>query len=283
MPYIQVDDGVQIYYEERGAGEKYIVSSRSRIEHASSYTAALADLGYHVIEIQLRGYGKSTHVTEDYGMKWYDIWASDIVKAAKALGVEKFVYTGVSHGSGVGWHIIRRQPEVLIGFAGVVCGPHSKDGHDTGAERQRTLDSALDEEKWKAYSLERYHRDCANPPSYMNEEDLAEFMENAKEKYEDFLNMELAERLISPKKPFPDLSTEEELIRELEKIDLPCIFLGGMFDPISTTANMVRTGSAVKGSKTILYQDSDHGLCKRYPKQIARDIDQFLQEKRVFE
>ncbi|MBS6642341.1 MAG: alpha/beta hydrolase, partial [Clostridiaceae bacterium] len=96
MPYIQVDDGVQIYYEERGTGNNYIFSSRSRIEHASSYTAALAALGYHVIEIQLRGYGKSTHVTEDYGMKWYDIWASDVVKAAKAMGVEKFVYTGVS-------------------------------------------------------------------------------------------------------------------------------------------------------------------------------------------
>lgn len=282
MPYVQVDDGIQVYYEEIGEGDKYIFSSRSRIEHHSSYTAALAKMGYHVVEIQLRAYGKSTHITEDYGPRWYDIWAEDIVKVAKALGVEKFVYTGVSHGAGVGWHIIRNNSSVLLGFAGVVCGPHSKDGHDTGAERQRTLDNALDEEKWKAYSLERYHRDCANPPAYMNEEELAEFMENAREKYEEFLNMDMAERLVSPKKPFPDIETEEELVEELKKINLPCIFLGGMFDPISTTANMIRTGSAVKGSKTILYQDSDHGLCKRYPKQIAGDIDAFLKEKRVF-
>lgn len=283
MPYVTVDKGIKVYYEEIGEGERYIFSSRSRIEHASSYTAALARLGYHVVEIQLRGYGKSTHISEDYGTKWYDIWADDIVKVAKALGVERFVYTGVSHGAGVGWHIIRRHPEALLGFAGVVCGPHSKDGQDTGAERQRTLDNACDEEKWKAYSLERYHRDCSNPPSYMNEEERAEFFENAKEKYEEFLKMDMEERLISPKKPFPDIATEEELVKELEQIDLPCIFLGGMFDPISTTDNMIRTGKAVKGSKTVLYQDSDHGLCKRYPKQIANDIHQFLKEKRVFE
>lgn len=283
MPYIQVEEGIEVYYEEQGSGDKYIFSSRSRIEHHSSYTKALANLGYHVVEIQLRGYGKSTHLNEDYGMDWYNVWSSDIVKVAKALGVDQFAYTGVSHGAGVGWHIIRNQPEVLLGFAGVVGGPHSKDGEETGEERQRTLDNAGDEEKWKLYSLERFQRDCKNPPSYMSKEELEEFLENAAEKYKDFLNMDMSERLISPKKPFPDIKTEEELIAELKKIDIPCIFLGGMFDPISTTDNMIRTGRAVKESKTVLYQDSDHGLCKRYPKQIAADIDLFLKEKRIFE
>lgn len=101
-------------------------------------------------------------------------------------------------------------------------------------------------------------------------------MENAQEKYQAFLEMDRWERLISPRKPFPDIETEEGLIRELQKINLPCLFLGGMFDPISTVENMIRTGRAVRDSKTILYQDSDHGLSRRYPRRVAEDIDAFL-------
>lgn len=95
-------------------------------------------------------------------------------------------------------------------------------------------------------------------------------------KYQAFLEMDRWERLISPRKPFPDIETEEGLIRELQKINLPCLFLGGMFDPISTVENMIRTGRAVRDSKTILYQDSDHGLSRRYPRRVAEDIDAFL-------
>ena len=223
MPFLEIEAGITLYYEERGSGNRHIISARSRLEHAASYTGILAGMGYHVIEIQLRGYGKSTHISKDYGSGWYDIWADDVAKASGLLGVGQFVYTGVSHGAGVGWHLIRRHPEKLLAFAGVVCGPHTKDGKDIGDERKRTL-----------------------------------------------------ERLISPRKPFPDIETEEGLIRELQKINLPCLFLGGMFDPISTVENMIRTGRAVRDSKTILYQDSDHGLSRRYPRRVAEDIDAFL-------
>lgn len=276
MPFLEIESGIRLYYEEKGEGDQYIFSARSRIEHAGSYTGILAQMGYHVIEIQLRGYGRSTHIAEDYGAGWYDIWADDVAKSAALLGIQRFVYTGVSHGAGVGWHLIRRHPKMLLAFAGVVCGPHTRDGRDVGDERKRTLDCALDEEAWKVYCLERFHRDCAAPPAGISAADRTELMENAREKYQAFLKMDQMERLISPRKPFPDLRTEEELIGELEKISLPCLFLGGMSDPISTVENMIRTGRAVRGSKTILYQDSDHGLSRRYPRWVAEDIDEFL-------
>ena len=276
MPFLEIEAGITLYYEERGSGNRHIISARSRLEHAASYTGILAGMGYHVIEIQLRGYGKSTHISKDYGSGWYDIWADDVAKASGLLGVGQFVYTGMSHGDGVGWHLIRRHPEKLLAFAGVVCGPHTKDGKDIGDERKRTLECALDEEAWKAYCLERFHRDCADPPEGLSEAERAELVENAQEKYQAFLEMDRWERLISPRKPFPDIETEEGLIRELQKINLPCLFLGGMFDPISTVENMIRTGRAVRDSKTILYQDSDHGLSRRYPRRVAEDIDAFL-------
>jgi len=282
MPTIQVEQGIEVYYEESGQGDRHIITSRMLIDPYSNYALELQKLGYHLVQVQLRGYGKSTHIREDYGKRWYDLWAADICKVADHLGIGQFVYTGASHGAGVGWHIIKNHPHRLLAFAGLVPGPHSKDGKEVGASRQRVLDAARDDQQWKAVVASRRQDDLDELPDDIIGAEREEYMKNVQQKVEDFLSFDLDERLISPRKPFPDIETEEELVEWLSAIAIPCILIGGMKDPVSTVENVVRSGRAIPNAKTILYQNAAHGMNRYYAKQVAGDIHQFLADRCVF-
>src|SRR5207244_525079 len=84
-----------------------------------SYQRLLGEAGFHVYYIQLRGFGKSTHVHEPPPSSWYPMWAENVYQFARALGVERFTYTGISHGAGVGWQPCHGPPR---GVAGVHLG-----------------------------------------------------------------------------------------------------------------------------------------------------------------
>ena len=62
---------------------------------------------------------------EDYGERWYDVFAKDVVKVADKLHIDKFFYMGASHGAGVGWHLMLLAPSRVKGFVACVPGPHS--------------------------------------------------------------------------------------------------------------------------------------------------------------
>ena len=47
---------------------------------------------------------------------------------ADKIGADKFIYSGASHGSGVGWHLCLRHPERLVCFFASVAGPLSPEG-----------------------------------------------------------------------------------------------------------------------------------------------------------
>ena len=130
MAYAKVN-GVELWYEEFGTGDKIVLTASGgdfKRPDPAEWPYYLADHGYYVYAITLRGHWKSTQVKEDYGMEWYNIWSDDIYEFGRMLGVDKYFYTGVSHGSGVGWHLADRHPEVIKGFIAIVCGPHFLEG-----------------------------------------------------------------------------------------------------------------------------------------------------------
>ena len=151
MAVMQCKD-YQLEYEEYGSGDRVLLCCQQSHSRIQNWTISLAETGlFHVYDLTIRGYGKSTHVQEDLGEAWYDVWAEDACGFADALGVDRFFYTGMSHGAGIGWHLCVRHPERLRGFFAIVGGPHSKDGEDTGEARMRTIRAAATQETWKAY------------------------------------------------------------------------------------------------------------------------------------
>ena len=93
---------MDLYYEEYGSGDNVVLSAQMELARGQSYQRLLGDAGFHVYYLQLRGFGKSPHVSTPPGEGWYPMWAEDVYQFARQLGLEQFIYTGVSHGAGVG-------------------------------------------------------------------------------------------------------------------------------------------------------------------------------------
>lgn len=135
MPIMKLDNGIDIFYEEFGSGEKYVICTQ--IGHARyELERFLPKYGFHVFLLTNRGFGRSTHVTENYGEHWYDVFAEDVVAFADKMGIDKFVYSGASHGAGSGWHLVLNHPERVICFFAVVCGPHNIDESKMSVRQQ---------------------------------------------------------------------------------------------------------------------------------------------------
>lgn len=118
-------DGIRLHWEEYGAGDKIIISSMAGLFYPEGLQQAMSGKGYHVYCLSLRGFFPSGYVEEDYGDRWYDLFARDVTELADYLGIARFFYLGASHGAGVGWHLLWRHPERIIAFVAVVPGPHS--------------------------------------------------------------------------------------------------------------------------------------------------------------
>ncbi|MCD8330533.1 MAG: alpha/beta hydrolase [Lachnospiraceae bacterium] len=142
---IQHINDADLYYEEYGQGDRYILSSMQIFDpNGKGWPFDLADEGFHVFLIQMRGYGQSTHIYENYNNNWYDVWADDVWAFARAQGIPHFLYTGQSDGAAIGWHLYFRHPEVLVGFAGLAPGPHSRENLFVTPPRQRSMETISD-------------------------------------------------------------------------------------------------------------------------------------------
>lgn len=242
MPRIEVDDGIELYYEDLGSGDKYMLSLMMDFPPECT-TRALAEHGYHVLCITNRGIGKSTHVHENYGTEWFNIFADDVVKVADKLGIDKFTYIGCSHGAGTGWHLALRHPERLIAFIDMVGGPHNI---DEGAWSFRTMGDKVPVRK------------SFDPETFEDEAVMRRRARNAPFYEEQRANVTPEEKALDYKRPLLGLGTEARVQEALKTIQIPMLMLGGMEDPISRPDLMIRTAQCVPHCKLVMYSGFGH-------------------------
>ena len=281
MPILNLNH-VSLYYEEFGQGDRYLIQAQQFVNSHIYYTKDLADrCGFHAFIIRIRGYAPSSMVTEDLGDDWYDVWAQDVVDFADAMGIEKFFYTGHSHGAGIGWHLCMNHPDRLRGFFASGSGPHLKDGKPTGSARMDTINAAKSRETWVPYA-EKQASYCAkafvpleSDPAIGGEAEKA-----VEQTVEFWTNMPAQSAVLNPRKPFAKVQTEEELAQVLGRITVPTIMMGGTEDNISNPELMLRTLRALKGSKLVLHQGVDHvDLPIKCREDYVGDIMAFCQER----
>lgn len=282
---LTLKNGVTLGYNEFGSGDRYLLTCQQFHNSHIHYTIDLAEkYGFHLFQIQIRGYGAAaSEAVRDFGGQWYDVWAQDACDFADAIGIDRFFYGGISHGSGIGWHICRLYPERLLGFFAGVPGPHSKDGQETGEARMMTIRASKDPVLWKEYATAKVEKK-AIPLKKLIEDGLepADKVNAAIQEELDFwVNMSPETARLDPKKPFSDCPTEEALIHELKKIKVPTLIIGGMLDPISTIDNMVRTCQAVENSAMVIFSDGTHNVLMEHRAECTEHIMAFCKARNL--
>lgn len=251
MPLVKTAENVDIWYEEFGQGDQYVLCTQ--VGHGPySLERELARRGFHVFLLTNRGFGRSTHVTEDYGDHWYDRFADDVIAFADQMGIDRFVYSGASHGAGTGWHLVLRHPERVICFFAVVAGPHNL---DEGRASMRAMQLA----------------GKIAPPVFRAETDDTAIVE--RRRIEDQLAKQQREqpdyeaiyespetKAIDYGRPLRALGNEQRLREALGSIQVPVLLIGGMEDTIAKPDLMLRSARCLPTCKLVLYSGVGHAL-----------------------
>ena len=254
-------DGIRLQYEEFGSGNRVILSAMAGLFCPDGLQQAMAEKGYHVFCLTLRGFAPSDYVTEDYGDSWYDIFARDVTELADHLGLPSFYYLGASHGAGVGWHLLWRFPERVKAFIAVVPGPHSL---EPGAMsyRQMLLQGII-----------------SAPPPFDPPTDDPVRLERRRRReawLRQLPDADPREKRVEYGRPLMRCGTEEKLREVLSSFSNPVLILGGTEDPISTPELMMRTAKFLPHCKMILYSGCGHNIDTDLPSELAEEACLFL-------
>lgn len=261
MAHFTAKDGIEIHYDEYGTGEKIIISAQVGF-YPKGMQQYLAKMGYHVYCMTLRGFYPSDYVTEDYGERWYDIFAEDVASLADHISVARFTYMGASHGAGVGWHLMLLHPERANAFIAVVPGPHSL-AEGVMSYRQMLMQGIIDA-----------------PPPFDPQIDDDSGREARRREREEWLKQlpeaDIREKNIDYGRPLMKYKTEEVLCEKLRSIKTPTLILGGCEDPISTPDLMVRTAKCLPNCKLVLYSNCGHNIDTDLVEELSEEADRFL-------
>ena len=263
MGYVDTKDGLKLYYEELGSGDKVVISAQVGF-YPKGMQQELARRGYHVYNLTLRGFAPSSFVDEDYGDAWYDMFADDVVCFADSLGVDKFFYMGASHGAGVGWHTVLRHPDRVKGFVAVVPGPHSL-AEGAMSYRQMIMQGII-----------------SAPPPFNPPIDNDQARQNRRnEREERIRNLPQAdprEKKVDYGRPLMKMKTEEKLRESLKTIQTPTLILGGIDDPISTPELMMRTAKCLPHCKLVVYSNCGHDIDTDLIEELSDEAERFLKQ-----
>ncbi len=252
-------NGAELYYEEYGGGAEFIISAQNRITAGpESYLELLAAAGMHVYSIQLRGFGRSSQMANEPDGGWYPLWAEDVYQFARELGIAKFIYTGISHGAGVGWNLALMHPQALRAFVGVVGGPH-----DRSKPRLRGMGMA---------AAPMFVVPTDDPVRLRRRSTWLEASTRPTEP--------VGGAQINPGKVFPELNTNEEVAERLRHISVPTLLLNGAQDDIIPAEMSLLVARSVPAAKMVLYQDHSHTLAREAPERLVAEIMLFLSELR---
>jgi len=253
MPILSAN-GADLYYEEYGAGPEVVLSAQNRITSgAESYLELLAGAGMHVYSLQLRGFGRSSASVEPRG-GWYPTWAEDVYRFARTLGMSRFMYTGVSHGAGVGWNLVLMHPEALRAFIGIVGGPH-------------------DRSKPRSHGM-----GLANTPMFVVPTSDPVRLRRRNAWLQAGPQSDTGATTINPGKVFPELETNAQVAKRLGQVRVPTLLLNGAQDDVIPSEMSLLVARSVPGAKMVLYQDHSHTLAREAPERLVAEIVLFLKE-----
>jgi len=269
-------NGVELYYEEHGSGEENFI-----FVHGGVYGSEIWEWSgfwdvfpkdYHAYAIDLRGHGKSVNITKNWT---YPQWTDDVVQISRALNLNKFIFVGISMGTGVGYHLMVDHPEVLKGVVAIAPFP-----------LERGVPLPLEDPKVQAMVLKQWRNEPAIrtsverrfPPS--TDKALEEKRVKWRQELVDYhMNMTKEKHTFVPPRPLLHIETEAEMEAFLSKNTMPTLLLCGGKDRKSVPTWGFRTAMAVNGAKLVLFQEEGHAVgLSEHPEKIVEEIELFVNQ-----
>jgi len=275
VPRVEVNS-VELYYEEHGSGEENFIFVHggvygSEIWEWSGFWDVFPEK-FNAYAIDLRGHGKSVDVAEGWT---YPQWTDDVYQISKKLNLGKFVFVGISMGTGVGYHLMVDYPEVLKGVVAIAPFPLER-GIPLPLEDPKVQE--LVAKQWRNEPAIRASVDRRFPPAA--DKTLEEKRVRWRQELFDYhMNMSKEKHTFIPPRPLLQIETEEEMIDFLSKINMPALLLCGGKDRESVPAWGFRTAMAVNGAKLVLFKDEGHSVgMSEHPEQIVEEIELFVKQ-----
>ena len=265
-------NGGELAVTEYGSGPHVIVSAQQEFT-PGGYLELLAQppTNCHVFAIRLRQLRKQDELPgEDQNPRWYARWSDDVYTSTQMLGLSDFVYTGVSHGGVIGWHLAVEHPDLLRGLVSIVGVPPPR-SHRGGALSGRASQMAARQD---AATLRANVEKLFGPTR--DPERLARREAMIQERVQRVLRTPPDEAAVRLGIGFPDVATDEELHTLLGQVRAPTLIIGGMHDPWVTPENLLDTARRVTGAKLVIFEDESHLVALESPAKIVEEFRLFL-------
>lgn len=279
MPIQKLADA-ELWFDEYGpdGASEVFLSMAMGFSGLDAYPERLSEspTDYKVYTIQARGFGRSTRPDSAPEEGWLAQWADDVVAFADSKGIDRFVYTGASHGAGIGWYIAVRHPERLKAFVSVVGTPHDRFGVTDSSEGRRESIRArmagdVDAMRVQFDKLGGWLHDDETERRRQRDLLIDGAIAGAMARDDD-------ESQINQGMPFPESKTNDELAAVLRTISVPTLMLAGMRDGIVSPESSLRGVMNVRDSKAVFFESEGHYMTREIPERLIREVRLYMDE-----
>ena len=271
MPTITTNDGAQIFYKDWGSGQPMVFS------HGWPLNADVWDdqmlffgaQGYRVIAHDRRGHGRSSQTWDGNDM---DTYADDLAAVLDQLGVENTVMVGHSTGGGEVTRYIGRHGTKRVAAA-VLVGAIPPLMLQTEANPGGLPRAAFDALRTGVLAdRSQFYRDLG-VPFYGANRPGATVSQGIRDAFWMWSMQVGVKGAYDCIKVF----SETDLTADLERFDVPTLFIHGEDDQIVPIDAAARIASRiVKGAKLITYPGAPHGLTATHKDRFNADVLEFL-------
>lgn len=271
MSAIITKDGTRIYYKDWGSGQPVVFSHGWPLSSDAweDQMFFLASHGYRCIAHDRRGHGRSSQPWNGNDM---DTYADDLAELVNQLDIKNAIHVGHSTGGGevaryIGRHGSDRVTKaVLIGSITplMLKTPDNQNGLPIEVFDNIRANVLSDRSKfWKDLSIQfyGYNRLGARASEGVRESFWLQGM---------MCGFPAAYFCI---KAF----SETDLTGDLQKMDIPTLFIHGDDDQIVPIAESAMLAvKLVKNGKLKIYKGAPHGLCTTHKNEVNKDILEFI-------
>lgn len=246
-------DGAEIYYEVHGDGNPVLFVHGSGGHHAAWWQQVppLTASGYAVVTMDLRGFGRSTSVGEEYDSLEFP---GDILAVLDDAGIERAVLVGQSIGASAALKVAVANPTRV---AGVVLA-HSLGGIDNPELAELVKADRAEAEKLPVLDrLMSKQFQQGNPEMTFLFRQMGTFN---RAKMQDLRNLTVGG---------PTLET-------LASLDVPICLLAGEKDAVVSPRTIRRAHELIKGSVLEMVEGAPHSMYWEAPDLFNRALERFL-------